>query len=229
MNTKTFMSHTLFLGCVLFIGELNHLALDKTDIDTLVDSRLKQARDWQLAKMTASVTTDEHLKNIVTALKAATLESPIITVVYVSGMNTSIDLLGKIIKNVRECVVPKPTEMMTTPCYIGKTWSELSEQDVSSYVEMLGEILKLTTKNQVNHCILHEPYLDQRYATADSKFHVRTMMDKLMKVVPLPKKVKKIDTTGGILNIGTNRTQNSIRAQEPEMTTDGFLVKDLNC
>ena len=178
--------------------------------------------------MTATVTSDEHLKNVVTALKATSFESPIITVVYVSGTNTSVDLLGKMIKNVRECVVPKPTEMMTTLCYIGKTWSELSEQDVSSYVEMLGETLKLTAKNQVNHCILQEPYLDQRYATADSKFHVRTMMDKLMKVVPLPKKVKKIDTTGGILNIGTNRAQNVVRAHEPEQTTDGFLVKNLN-
>ena len=122
----------------------------------------------------------------------------------------------------------KPTEMMTTPCYIGKTWSELSEQDVSSYVEMLGEIMKLTMKNQVNHCILHEPYLDQRYATADSKFHVRTMLDKLMKVIPLPKKVKKVDTTGGVLNFGANRTQNVTRAQEPERTTDGYLVKNLS-
>ena len=113
--------------------------------------------------MTATVTTDEHLKQIVTALKAATLESPIIAVVYVSGTNTSIQLLGNMIKKIRECVVPKPREMMTSPCYIGKKWSEIEEQAASSFVEMLGETLKLTTKQQVNHCILHEPYLDERY------------------------------------------------------------------
>ena len=131
------------------------------------------------------------------------------------------------IKDIRECVVPKPMEMMTTPCYIGKMWSEIGEQDKSSYVEMLGEILKLTNKQEVNHCILHEAYLDERYATADSKFHVRTMLDKLMKVIPLPKKVKKIDTTGGILNFGNNRAQTVTRANEPEKTADGCFVQDL--
>ena len=177
--------------------------------------------------MTATVTTDEHLKSIVTALKSTTLESPIITVVYVSGTNTSIQLLGNMIKSIRECVSPKPTEMMTSPCYIGKRWSEISEQDQNSYVEMMGEILKLTMKQGVNHCILHEQYLDERYATADSKFHVRTMMDKLMKIVPLPKKVKKIDNTGGVLNFGNNRVQTVTRAQEPEKTDDGFVIGTL--
>ena len=177
--------------------------------------------------MTATVTTDDHLKKVVAQLKGATLESPIITVVYVSGTNTSMDLLGKMIKSVRECTETKPVEMMTTPCYIGKAWVELSEQDVSSYVEMLGEIMKLTTKNQVNHCILHEPYLDERYATADSKFHVRTMMDKLMRIMPLPKKVKKIDHTGGVLNFGTNKAQTVTRANEPEKTSDGCIVENL--
>ena len=155
--------------------------------------------------MSATVTTDDHLKQVVASLKGTTLESPIITVVYVSGTNTSLDLLGKMIKSVRECIVSKPVEMMTTLCYIGKTWGELGEQDASSYVEMLGETLKLTTKEQVNHCILHQPYLDERYATADSKFHVRTMMDKLMKILPLPRKVKKINHTGGVLNFGNNK------------------------
>ena len=177
--------------------------------------------------MTATVTTDEHLKQIVTALKAAALESPIIAVVYVSGTNTSIQLLGNMIKKIRECVVPKPREMMTSPCYIGKTWSEIEEQAANSFVEMLGETLKLTTKQQVNHCILHEPYLDERYASADSKYHVRTMLDKLMKVIPLPKKVKKIDTTGGILNFGTNKAQTFTRANEPEKTADGCFVQNL--
>ena len=72
-----------------------------------------------------------------------------------------------------------------------------------------------------------EQYLDERYATADSKFHVRTMMDKLMKIVPLPKKVKKIDNTGGVLNFGNNRAQDVTRAQEPEMTEDGCQIKNL--
>ena len=67
----------------------------------------------------------------------------------------------------------------------------------------------------------------ERYVTADSKFHVRTMLDKLMKVIPLPKKVKKIDTTGGILNFGTNKAQTFTRAHEPEKTADGCFVQDL--
>ena len=177
--------------------------------------------------MTATVTTEEHLKKIVASLKGTTLESPIITVVYVSGTNTSIQLLGKMIKSIRECVSPKPTEMMTSPCYIGKRWSEISEQDRNSYVEMMGEILKLTMKEEVNHCILHEQYLDERYATADSKFHVRTMLEKLMKIVPLPRRVKKIDHAGGVLNFGNNKVQNVIRATEPEKTADGCIVENL--
>ena len=178
--------------------------------------------------MSATVTTEDHLKKIVTTLKSTTFESPIITVVYVSGTNTSIQLLGQMIKSVRECVSPKPTEMMTTPCYIGKRWTEINEQDQNSYVEIMGGILKLTIKQQVDHCILHEHYLDERYATADSRFHVRTMLDKLMKIVPLPKKVKKIDNTGGVLNFGTNKAQTVTRAQEPEKTAGGFLIQNLN-
>ena len=109
------MSLILFLGCVLFIGEQQHLALDKTDIDALVDARLKQSKDWELIKMTATVTTEDHLKQVVTALKAATLETPIIAVVYVSGTNTSIQLLGQMIKKIRECIVPKScTRYQTT-------------------------------------------------------------------------------------------------------------------
>ena len=177
--------------------------------------------------MTAPVTTDEGLLKIATALKSATLESPIVAVVYISGTKTTSQLLGKMVKTVRECVTPKPAEMMTTPCYIGKTWSEIAEAERSSYVVLLGKIMELTAKEQVNFCVLNEPYLDARYATADSKYHVRAVMDKLMKVIPLPKKVKKNDFTGGVLNFGNNRAQDTTRAQEAQ-TIDGFLVKDLN-
>ena len=52
-------------------------------------------------------------------------------------------------------------------------------------------------------------------------------MDKILKVIPLPKKVKKNDFTGGVLNFGTNLAQNTTRAQEPTQTVDGNLVKDL--
>ena len=93
---------------------------------------------------------------------------------------------------------------------------------------LLGKIMELTAKEQVNFCVLNEPYLDARYATADSKYHVRAVMDKLMKVIPLPKKVKKNEFTGGVLNFGNNRAQDTTRAQEPTQTVDGYLVKDLN-
>ena len=52
-------------------------------------------------------------------------------------------------------------------------------------------------------------------------------MDKLMKVIPLPKKVKKNEFTGGVLNFGNNRAQDTTRAHEAQ-TIDGYLVKDLN-
>ena len=79
--------------------------------------------------MTATVTSVDHLTKIATALKAATLESPIIAVVYVSGTNTTIQLLGQMINKIRECVTPKPAEMMTTPCYVGKTWDEIDQNE----------------------------------------------------------------------------------------------------
>ena len=177
--------------------------------------------------MTATVTSDDHLTKIATALKAATLESPIIAVVYVSGTNTTIQLLGQMINKIRECVTPKPAEMMTTPCYVGKTWDEIDQNERDSYVVLLGKIMELTAKERVNFCVLNEPYLDARYATADSKYHVRVVMEKILKVIPLPKKVKKNDLTGGILNFGNNLVQNATRAQEPTQTADGYLVKDL--
>ena len=226
-NFQTEKSPIYIIGCVLFIGELHHLALDKTDIDELVNNRLKFSKDWHLTKMTAPVTSEEHLKNIVKALKAATLEAPIIAVVYISGTNTTIQLLGQMIKQIRECVLPKPAEMMTTPCYIGKTWSEIDENERNSYVALLGKIMELSAKEQVNFCVLNEPYLDSRYATADSKYHVRAVMDKLMKVIPLPKKVKKNEFTGGVLNFGNNLAQDTTRAQEPAKTVDGYLVQNL--
>ena len=54
------------------------------------------------------------------------------------------------------------------------------------------------------------------------------MMDKLLKVIPLPKKVKKNDFAEGLLNFGNNKAGETTRAQEPTQTVDGFLVKDLN-
>ena len=214
------------IGSVLFIGDLHHLALDKTDIDAFVDSRLQHNKDWHLNKMTAPVTTEEHLNKIVTALKSATLGSPIIAVVYISG-NTTIELLGKMVKKIRECVTPRPAELMTTPCYIGKRWSELADNEVNTYIALLGKIMELTAKERLDFCVLNEHYLDERYVRADSKFHVRTVLDKLQKVIPLPKKMKKNDFEGGVLNFGSNRAQDVTRAQEPEMTEDGFQIKNL--
>ena len=52
-------------------------------------------------------------------------------------------------------------------------------------------------------------------------------MDKLMKVIPLPKKVKKNEFTGGVLNFGNNLAQDTTRAQEPAKTVDGYLVQNL--
>ena len=177
--------------------------------------------------MTATVTSAEHLTKIAAALKAATLVSPIIAVVYISGTSTTIQLLGQMIKKIRESVTPKPAEMMTTPCYVGKTWDEIDQNERDSYVVLLGKIMELTAKERVNFCVLNEMYLDARYATADSKYHVRTVMDKILKVIPLPKKVVKNDLTGGVLNYGNNRAQDITRAQEPTQTVDGYLVKDL--
>ena len=214
------------IGCVLFIGDIPHLAIDKTDIDAFVDSRLKHSRDWHLEKMTATVTSDDHLNKIVTALKSATLEAPIIAVVYISG-NTSIQLLGQMVKKIRECITPRPAEMMTTPCYIGKKWSELNENETSTYVALLGKIMELTAKERLDFCVLNENYLDERYVTADSKYHVRTVMDKLLKVIPLPKKVKKTDATGGVLNFGNNLARGTTRAQEPAKTAEGHLILPL--
>ena len=131
------------------------------------------------------------------------------------------------INKIRECVTPKPAEMMTTPCYVGKTWDEIDQNERDSYVVLLGKIMELTAKERVNFCVLNEPYLDARYATADSKYHVRVVMEKILKVIPLPKKVKKIHLSGGILNFGNNLVQNATRAQEPTQTADGYLVKDL--
>ena len=197
-------------------------------MDAFVDSRLKHSRDWELTKMTATVTSDDHLNKIVTALKSTTLEIPIIAVVYISG-NTSIQLLGDMVKKIRDCVTPRPAEMMTTPCYVGKKWSELDENEVSTYVALLGKIMELTAKERLDFCVLNENYLDERYVTADTKYHVRTVMDKILKVIPLPKKVKKNDFTGGVLNFGSNRAQSTTtRAQEPTQSVDGYLVKDIN-
>ena len=58
------------------------------------------------------------------------------------------------------------------------------------------KIMELTAKERVNFCVLNEPYLYARYATAESKYHVRAVMDKILKVIPLPKKVVKNDLTG---------------------------------
>ena len=176
--------------------------------------------------MTATVTSDDHLDKIVTALKSTTLEIPIIAVVYISG-NTSIQLLGQMVKKIRGCLTPKPAEMMTTPCYIGKKWCELGENEISTYVAMLGKIMELTAKERLDFCVLNENYLDERYVTADSKYHVRTVMDKLLKVIPLPKKVKKTDSTGGVLNFGNNRARDTTRAQEPAKTADGGRILPL--
>ena len=95
------------------------------------------------------------------------------------------------VKTVRECIKPKPAEMMTTPCYTGQTWDDIAEVERNSCIALLGELVKLTTKEQITHCFLNEPYLDERYVTADTKYHVRTMMDKILRVIPLPKKLKK--------------------------------------
>ena len=178
--------------------------------------------------MTAPATTDEGLLKIATALKSATLETPIVAVVYISGTKTTSQLLGKMVKTVRECVTPKPAEMMTTPCYTGQTWGDIDENERNSCIALLGEFIKLTTKEQITHCFLNEPYLDQRYITADTKFHVRTMMDKLLKVIPLPKKVKKNDFAEGTLNFGNNKAGETTRAQEPTVTVDGYIVKDIS-
>ena len=220
-------SHLFIIGCVLFIGDLTHLALDKTDIDAFVDSRMKHSRDWILTKMTAPVTTDDGLTKIATALKSATLESPIIAVVYISGTNTTSQLLGKMVKTVRECITPKPAQMMTMPCYTGQTWDDIAESERNTCIALLGELVKLTTKEQITHCFLNEPYLDERYATADNKYHVRTMMDKILKVIPLPKKVKKNDFAEGLLNFGNNKAGETTRAHEPTQTIDGFIIKDI--
>ena len=176
--------------------------------------------------MTAPVTTEAHLNNIVTSLKSATLESPIIAVVYISG-NTTIELLGQMVKKIRDCVSPRPAEMMTTPCYVGKQWSELADNEINTYIALLGKIMELTAKERLDFCVLNEHYLDERYAKADRKFHVRTVMDKLQKVIPLPKKMKKNDFEGGVLNFGNNRAHDVTRAQEPEMTENGCQIKNL--
>ena len=176
--------------------------------------------------MTAPVTSETHLNNIVNSLKSATLSSPIIAVVYISG-NTSIELLGKMVKKMRECVTPRPAELMTTPCYVGKKWSELAEDQISTYIALLGKIMEMTARERLDFCVLNENYLDERYAKADSKFHVRTVLDKLQKVIPLPRKMKKNDFEGGVLNFGTNRADDVTRAQEPEMTEDGCPIKNL--
>ena len=117
---------------------------------------------------------------------------------------------------------------MTTPCYTGQTWGDIDENERNSCIALLGELIKLTTKEQITHCFLNERYLDQRYVTADTKYHVRTMMDKLLKVIPLPKKVKKNDFAEGLLNFGNNKAGETTRAQEPTVTVDGYIVKDIS-
>ena len=91
------------------------------------------------------------------------------------------------VKKMRECVTPRPAELMTTPCYVGKKWSELAEDQISTYIALLGKIMEMTARERLDFCVLNENYLDERYAKADSKFHVRTVLDKLQKVIPLPR------------------------------------------
>ena len=141
--------------------------------------------------MTAPTTSETGLKNIAASLKSTTLGSPIVAVVYIAGTNTTSQLLGQMVKTIRECVAPKPAEMMTMPCYVGQTWGDIAENERNTCIALMGELIKLTTKEQITHCFLNEPYLDQRYVSADAKYHVRTMMDKLLKVIPLPKRVKR--------------------------------------